>query len=64
MRCPKCQSDNTGEAKFCIEYGCELRAVKPPPAIDYAQPLSCTPKHLAEKILAARHSIKGERGEL
>ena len=29
--------------------------------IDYSQPHSYTPKHLAEKILTARSSIEGER---
>jgi class 3 adenylate cyclase/tetratricopeptide (TPR) repeat protein len=32
--------------------------------VDYSQPISYTPKHLAEKILAARTTIEGERKQV
>jgi len=89
MKCPKCQSDNPGEADFCIECGTmmefhcpkcgaitpstgkfckkcgvDLRESGPSSAIDYSQPLSYTPKHLADKILAVRPSIEGERKQV
>ena len=88
MKCSRCQSDNPGEAKFCIECGAPMEshcpkcgAITPatgkfckecgsdlkepkPPAIDYSQPLSYTPKHLVDKILAARTTIEGERKQV
>jgi len=88
MKCSRCQSDNPGEAKFCIECGAPMEshcpkcgAITPatgkfckecgsdlkepkPPAIDYSQPLSYTPKHLADKILAVRPSVEGERKQV
>jgi class 3 adenylate cyclase/tetratricopeptide (TPR) repeat protein len=88
MKCSRCQSDNPGEAKFCIECGApmeshcpkcgaitpatgkfckecgsDLKELKPSP-IDYSQPLSYTPKHLADKILAVRPSVEGERKQV
>jgi len=88
MKCSRCQSDNPGEAKFCIECGAPMEshcpkcgAITPatgkfckecgsdlkepkPPAIDYSQPLSYIPKHLADKILAVRPSVEGERKQV
>ena len=88
MKCSRCQSDNPGEAKFCIECGApmeshcpkcgaitpatgkfckecgsDLKELNPPP-IDYSQPLSYTPKHLVDKILAVRPSVEGERKQV
>jgi len=64
MKCLKCQSDNPVEAKFCIECGADLRESRPAAAIDYSQPRSYTPKHLSDKILAARTSLEGERKQV
>jgi len=38
--------------------------IKAPPLVDYSQPLSYTPKHLADKILAARTTVEGERKQV
>jgi class 3 adenylate cyclase/tetratricopeptide (TPR) repeat protein len=64
MKCSKCQSDNPVEAKFCIECGADLRESRPAAAIDYSQPRSYTPKHLSDKILAARTIMEGERKQV
>lgn len=86
MRCPKCQSEYTVRARFCVECGNKLEyecphcgkilpiganfcdecgqsvsKLKATPPINYSEPLSFTPKHLADKILASRGSIEGER---
>jgi hypothetical protein len=59
--CPKCQFVNPPQFKFCGECGYDLRAPKAPTPIDYAQPQSYTPKHLADKILNTRSTLEGER---
>jgi class 3 adenylate cyclase/tetratricopeptide (TPR) repeat protein len=59
--CPKCQFVNPPQFKFCGECGYDLRALKEPTPIDYAQPQSYTPKHLADKILNTRSTLEGER---
>ena len=46
---------------FCGECGQDLRTPKKPTPIDYGQPQSYTPKHLAAKILTTRSAIEGER---
>jgi len=38
--------------------------IKAAPSVDYSQPLSYVPKHLADKILALRPSIEGERKQV
>ena len=59
MKCARCDSDVPFEAKFCPECGANL-------ATDgrFASPQSYTPKHLADKILSARHSVIGERKQI
>lgn len=59
--CPKCLFVNPPQFKFCGECGYDLRALKEPTPIDYAQPQSYTPKHLADKILHTRSTLEGER---
>ncbi|NNG07559.1 MAG: AAA family ATPase, partial [Desulfobacteraceae bacterium] len=90
MKCPKCQSENREDVKFCEECGakmetecpnceakiplgkkfcgaCGHKLESPPekpseaPPLDYSNPASYTPKHLADKILTTRSSIEGER---
>jgi class 3 adenylate cyclase/tetratricopeptide (TPR) repeat protein len=58
--CPQCGSENLLTDDFCGECGRDL-TTKAPTAVDYSQPRSYTPKHLAAKILAARTSMEGER---
>jgi rRNA maturation protein Nop10 len=59
--CPQCNSEYLLEDEFCSECGQDLRAPKEPTPIDYAQPQSYTPKHLAERILNTRSTLEGER---
>src|SRR5207253_5750479 len=57
--CPSCGAANTPTQKFCGECGTALPAT---PTLGEARvPESYTPRHLAEKILASRTAIEGER---
>jgi len=62
--CPQCGKRLPLLAKFCDQCGHDTREAKVAPSIDYSQPLSYTPKHLADKILAARPTIEGERKQV
>jgi class 3 adenylate cyclase/tetratricopeptide (TPR) repeat protein/ribosomal protein L40E len=59
--CPHCKSENPPENTFCDQCGSDFIAPKEFTPIDYAQPQSYTPKHLAEKILTSRSALEGER---
>ena len=59
--CPQCGFSSPPEFQFCGKCGHALGGSKAPPAVDYSQPQSYTPKSLANKILTARSSIEGER---
>jgi len=61
LSCPKCKTTLRDESKFCDACGYDLREIQEAPIIDYNQPHSYTPKHLADKILSNRSSIEGER---
>ena len=61
LACPECGKVNTFGSKFCNECGHDLRRTKEALPVDYDQPQSYTPKHLADKILTTRGSIQGER---
>ena len=61
MACPECGKANPPGSKFCGECGHDLRKPKETKPLDYDQPHSYTPKHLADKILTTRSSIEGER---
>jgi len=65
-RCPSCNHDVGATAKFCLECGERLEAgPKPGPAPSAPiAPQSYTPRHLAEKILASRHALVGERKQV
>ncbi|MBA2447311.1 MAG: AAA family ATPase [Chloroflexi bacterium] len=54
MECPACGADNPPTNNFCGKCGAAL-AVPPP------SPEAYTPRHLAEKILAGRDALAGER---
>jgi class 3 adenylate cyclase/tetratricopeptide (TPR) repeat protein len=62
--CPQCKAEVLPRDKFCGECGHTLKALEAAPAIDYSQPLSYVPKHLADKILSARPSMEGERKQV
>ncbi len=49
------------EKKFCGECGQVLDKSPLFSPFDYKEPQSCTPKHLAEKILTTRSTLEGER---
>ena len=60
---PSCGGKNPPNDKFCGECGQDLtntqrHTIHP---VDYAQPQSYTPKHLADKILNTRSALEGER---
>jgi class 3 adenylate cyclase len=59
--CSACGYMCDSESLFCDECGQDLRALKETTPIDYAQPQSYTPKHLADKILTNRKTLEGER---
>jgi class 3 adenylate cyclase/tetratricopeptide (TPR) repeat protein len=59
--CPQCKSSNPSEFNFCGKCGHALREPEEAPAMDYSEPQTYTPKHLADKILTTRSSIEGER---
>src|SRR5262245_54628596 len=51
--CPSCGHASDADSRFCNECGVAL-------VPDHRAPASYTPRHLAERILAARHGIEGE----
>jgi hypothetical protein len=61
LTCPQCNTSLTPDSSFCDECGFDL--IKPAEAltVNYSEPQSYTPKHLADKILTSRSSIEGER---
>ncbi|MGO9569690.1 MAG: adenylate/guanylate cyclase domain-containing protein [Desulfomonilaceae bacterium] len=59
--CPECRATVPPDRRFCGECGHDLRKPTEAKPLDYDQPHSYTPKHLAEKILSTRSSIEGER---
>jgi len=61
FHCPKCGVITPSTGNFCLECGHKLKSPPKPPAVDYEQPQSYTPQHLADKILTTRSSIEGER---
>src|SRR4030095_10584335 len=66
--CPKCGEPNRSEAKFCRNCGqlinhASTEAV-PATVSGAPSPETYVTKHLAEKILASRQSLEGERKEV
>ena len=59
--CPSCGFENLADDAFCGGCGGHLEELQEAPPIDFNQPQSYTPKHLADKILTTRSSIEGER---
>src|SRR5262252_6415496 len=56
VSCSSCGHENPAGARFCNDCGAPLAA----PTIS-PEPRSYTPRHLAEKILASRSALRGER---
>src|SRR5262252_6778547 len=56
--CPRCGVPSLPAQKFCAECGTPLQQVD---VARVAAPDAYTPRHLAEKILASRAAVEGER---
>ena len=56
VSCPSCGHENPAGARFCNHCGAPLAGSTPTP-----EPRSYTPPHLADKILASRSALRGER---
>ncbi|MDM8000576.1 MAG: adenylate/guanylate cyclase domain-containing protein [Dehalococcoidia bacterium] len=62
--CPQCHYLNAAGMKFCGECGHDLTAATAGRGVEYARSQSHTPKALADKILASRQSMEGERKQV
>ena len=65
--CPNCGEPNRRSAKFCRNCGQSINQTAPTvaaPAAGVPAPDTYVPKHLAEKILATRHTLEGERKQV
>src|SRR5437868_8089940 len=70
--CPACGAAVPPGRKFCGECGASLTgapgpAAPPPataPASRFASPETYTPQHLAERIIASRGALEGERKQV
>ena len=60
--CPRCSTELRPGARFCDGCGQAVGAPSVPAALP--APQSFTPKHLAEKILAGRDALAGERKQV
>src|SRR5882762_5929236 len=59
--CPSCGFLNEGSEKFCGGCGRSLSSAPTTVVPKFGSPESCTPKHLAEKILTSKAALEGER---
>jgi len=60
--CPGCGTANRLDAKFCKKCGQPVAVMSPTPtAVKFPHPVSYIPKHLADKILASKSALEGER---
>jgi class 3 adenylate cyclase/tetratricopeptide (TPR) repeat protein len=62
LKCASCGFENPLAMKFCGECGKPLSELPKP--LGQPEPRSYTPKHLAEKILASRSALEGERKQV
>jgi class 3 adenylate cyclase/tetratricopeptide (TPR) repeat protein len=60
-KCPTCGAAVAREHKFCFQCGSALDSQASPLLARSAQPIQYTPRQLAERILASRDSMEGER---
>ncbi len=68
MECPRCQTENREEARFCDSCGQQISTTpseKTSPTLYHEDQISrirkYLPRGLAEKVLAQRDKIEGER---
>src|SRR5262245_55352822 len=61
-RCAHCGTELPDAAKFCMECAQPVAGAVPMPAA--MVPRAYTPPHLAEKILANRSALEGERKQV
>ena len=67
LPCPNCGEPNRQTAKFCGNCGhmiIQTALTAPAPTAGAPAPEIYVPKHLAEKILASRHTLEGERKQV
>src|SRR5262245_36266856 len=71
LACQSCGASNLPTNRFCGDCGARLTAEPssrpagpPTPAPSGVEPRAYTPRHLAEKILAARSVLEGERKQV
>jgi class 3 adenylate cyclase/tetratricopeptide (TPR) repeat protein len=64
LGCPACRAVSPLNSKFCLECGASLTGAAVPASAAAASPEAYTPKHLAEKIIATRNTIEGERKQV
>ncbi len=61
-RCPSCHATNPPVNQFCHQCGGRLTGQHSTPK--FPSPESYTPKHLAERILASKSALEGERKQV
>jgi class 3 adenylate cyclase/tetratricopeptide (TPR) repeat protein len=66
MSCPRCGHGNRANSRFCVECGGQLAGSTPvaDQEVMARAPSTYTPPHLAEKILASRSAVEGERKQV
>lgn len=66
LSCPACGVAVSAEQKFCMECGQRLQtpAAKPAGTELGRSPTAYTPPHLAQRILATRHAVRGEKKQV
>src|SRR6266850_103982 len=64
VRCSHCGESNRPSAKFCRKCGQRLGVAAAVSAAESSAGKTVVPKHLAEKILASRRFIEGERKQV
>src|SRR5262245_21048044 len=67
IACPNCGEPNRRSAKFCRNCGqaiSQTASTAPSPVPGMPSPDTYVPRHLAEKILASRHKLEGERKQV
>src|SRR5262245_38000575 len=62
VRCASCGIQLPGGAKFCFECATPVAGAFATPR--FASPAAYTPKHLADRILATRGAVEGERKQV